>query len=252
MSAHESPRPTTSCFLRTIALVAATLGAAACGFGATPTPVSLIPANSGPARSNVHLADGSEITQLEVAKSRIIDFHESGEWEEQVTQITTEARERLAAELPSATRPAIVLDIDDTALSSFAIQRRLGFGWVPSAWDEWVRSSGAPAHAGVLALYRYALEQGVAVFFVTGRREHLREPTERQLRAAGYGRWVGLYLKPDDYSEKSVVPYKTAQRQAIADLGFEILLNVGDQWSDLDGGNARVTYKLPNPMYYRP
>ncbi len=225
----------------------------ACSFATTcPEARPPDPTKSGPAGSNVRLADGSELTHLSEAKAHVIAFRESGEWEEQVTAISTEARDRLDAELETAKRPAIVLDIDDTALSTYAIQSRLGFGWVPPAWDEWVQTAGAPAHPGVLALYRHAVDRGVAVFFITGRREHLRKATERQLRAAGYGRWVGLHLKPDDYAEKSVVPYKSAQRRAIEEQGFEILVNVGDQWSDLDGGYARATYKLPNPMYYRP
>lgn len=197
-------------------------------------------------------ADGTEVPNLADVKAQILEFHESGEWETQVDEISAQAQTRLDEELPSASRPAIVLDIDDTALSTFAVQRSLGFGWVPDEWDEWVRTANAPAHRGVLALYRHAIEKGVAVFFITGRREHLREATERQLRAAGYGRWVRLYMKPDDYAAPSVVPYKTGERRMIEKQGFDILVNVGDQWSDLDGGHSRATYKLPNPVYHRP
>ncbi|MDG2307155.1 MAG: HAD family acid phosphatase [Candidatus Binatia bacterium] len=232
--------------------LALALSLAACGLGSRPPAVTLVPAKPAPEQSAVRLADGSTLTHLAETKAQIIEFHDSGEWAGQINQISAQATARLETELPTAKRPAIVLDIDDTALSTFAIQRKLGFGWDPGAWDEWVSGSVAPPHAGVLALYRRALDQGVAVFFVTGRREHLREATERQLHAAGYGRWVGLHLKPDDYDLDSAVPYKTAARRAIQEQGFEILVNVGDQWSDLEGGLARATYKLPNPMYYRP
>lgn len=236
---------------RAFALGLAVLVLAGCA-GRQATPVTTIPVNTGPAASGAHRADGAPIANLTEAKDQVVVFHESGEWERQINSIADEALLRLDDDLGTSRRPAIVLDIDDTALSTFAVQRRLGFGWVPSLWDEWVASGVAPAHPGVLALYRYALERGVAVFFVTGRREHLREPTVRQLRAAGYGRWVQLYLKPDDYDQDSVVPYKSGARREIEEQGFDILLNVGDQWSDLEGGHARATFKLPNPMYYRP
>lgn len=236
---------------RAVALVAL-LGTWACSAPATPPPAPASPTTLGPAGSRVRLSDGTELQHLSETKAAILAFHESGEWERQVDEIARQARDRLDAELPGVARPAIVLDVDDTALSTFAIQQRLGFGWVPDGWDEWARTATAPAHRGILDLYRHALRKGVAVFFVTGRREDLRAATERQLRAAGYGRWVGLSMKPDDYDEPSAVPFKVARRRAIEEEGFEILLNVGDQWSDLEGGHARATFKLPNPVYWRP
>ena len=33
-------------------------------------------------------------------------------------------------------------------------------------------------------------------------------------------------------------------------LGYLIILNVGDQESDLTGGFADRTFKLPNPFYF--
>lgn len=220
----------------------------------TPTGDSSATANRTASiqTAGIQRADGTEVPNLADVKAEILEFHESGEWESQVDEVSARARARLDEELETATRPAIVLDIDDTALSTFAVQRSLGFGWVPDEWDEWVRTANAPAHRGVLELYRHAIRNGVAVFFVTGRREHLRASTERQLRDAGYGRWVKLHMKPDDYDKSSVIPYKVAERRSIEEQGFEILVNVGDQWSDLDGGRARATFKLPNPVYHRP
>jgi len=235
---------------RTTRVLVGALLLAACGAAHTPAPVTLVPAGEGLALSGVDLP-GGYLANLAESKARIIAFHDSGEWDRQITAIADAALLRLDHELASSRRPAIVLDIDDTALSTFDIQRRLGFGWVPSSWDAWVESAVARPHPAILALYRYAIGRGVAVLFVTGRREHLRVPTTRQLRGVGYDRWLALYMKPDDYAESSVVPYKSGRRKAIEEQGFDILINVGDQWSDLEGGFARAIYKLPNPMYYR-
>ncbi|HEX3434983.1 MAG TPA: HAD family acid phosphatase [Solirubrobacteraceae bacterium] len=34
--------------------------------------------------------------------------------------------------------------------------------------------------------------------------------------------------------------------------GYRIIVNVGDQQSDLDGGFAQRAFKLPNPFYFIP
>ena len=46
--------------------------------------------------------------------------------------------------------------------------------------------------------------------------------------------------------------YKSLTRQHIESLGYDIVGNFGDQFSDLNGGFADRTFKLPNPMYFLP
>jgi len=46
--------------------------------------------------------------------------------------------------------------------------------------------------------------------------------------------------------------YKTAHRRRLAEAGYRILINIGDQESDLVGGFAEQTFKIPNAMYYIP
>ena len=38
-------------------------------------------------------------------------------------------------------------------------------------------------------------------------------------------------------------------RRSLRRRGLRVLANVGDQRSDPDGGYAKLTFKLPNPMY---
>ena len=49
----------------------------------------------------------------------------------------------------------------------------------------------------------------------------------------------------------NVQAFKSAER---ADIGknFTIIANIGDQQSDLAGGYAERTWKVPNPFYYIP
>ena len=46
--------------------------------------------------------------------------------------------------------------------------------------------------------------------------------------------------------------YKSLTRQYIESLGYDIVATFGDQFSDLKGGFADTTYKIPNPMYFLP
>ena len=101
----------------------------------------------------------------------------------------------------------------------------------------------------MLRLYVRARDAGVAVFFITGRREPLRAPTVRNLLRAGYARGWRLIMRPARERPGTHDGYKRRARRAITRRGYRILANVGDQHSDLRGGFALRRFKLPNPMY---
>jgi predicted secreted acid phosphatase len=46
--------------------------------------------------------------------------------------------------------------------------------------------------------------------------------------------------------------YKSGTRAYIESRGYDIVANFGDQFSDLEGGFAEKTFKMPNPNYYLP
>ena len=95
-----------------------------------------------------------------------------------------------------------------------------------------------------------ARRKHVAVFFITGRPATIpviQQSTEANLKAAGYTKWAGLTLNPGGLD---TVPYKSGERKKIQKDGYRILVNVGDQESDLQGGFAQRAFKLPNPFYF--
>jgi acid phosphatase len=57
---------------------------------------------------------------------------------------------------------------------------------------------------------------------------------------------------PEGTKFPSAVEFKAPERRRIAEQGYTILLSMGDQQSDLAGGYAERTFKLPNPVYYLP
>jgi len=148
---------------------------------------------------------------------------------------------------------ALVLDIDETALSNWDEETQDDFGYIAKDWNDWVAKKQAPAIAGTLRLYKEAVAHGVSVFFITGRGEAQRQATADNLKSAGYDRWAGLALRGPHPKEQSTTEYKSGERKKIVDAGYRIILNVGDQLSDLNGNpQAERSVKLPNPFYYIP
>lgn len=60
----------------------------------------------------------------------------------------------------------------------------------------------------------------------------------------------GLYMTRDQDKDLTAAQVKPPLRKAIEDLGFKIVVNIGDQWSDLVGGHAEHCIKLPNKLYF--
>ena len=194
-------------------------------------------------------------------KREVATYVDSGRYEAEVAGVVDQARAFLEARVPRGGKLAVVLDVDETALSNLTSLRANDWGFVvggpcdlprgPCGLLAWIASAQSPPLRPVLAFARLARERGVAVFFLTGRPERLRAATERNLQIAGY-EWTGVLLKPDDLTTRSAVEQKAAERKKLVEQGYTIVVNMGDQMSDLDGGFAERTYKLPNPFYFVP
>ncbi|MFF4226184.1 HAD family acid phosphatase [Streptomyces abikoensis] len=162
-----------------------------------------------------------------------------------------------------AKKPAIVLDVDDTTLLTYNYELQQGFRFTPESQDAYLKSTDMTAVFGMPKLVNWAQSKGIEVFFVTGRDEHQRDWSVRNLKNAGYKPAADashFFLKnkktPPAYlacgAKCTTVEYKAGTRKYIESKGFEIVANFGDQYSDLQGGYAKHTYKLPNPMYFLP
>jgi predicted secreted acid phosphatase len=136
-------------------------------------------------------------------------------------------KDRIAATKPGE-KQAIVFDIDNTTLET-------DFGF----------SYPQPANRPVLDVARYAQEHGVSLFFVTARPGVLYWPTEYNLEHDGYD-VSGLSVRGLSDLFKDVAAYKTAQRVGIENDGYTIIANIGNSATDLSGGHAEKTFKLPD------
>ncbi|MGZ9930355.1 HAD family acid phosphatase [Streptomyces sp. NC-S4] len=154
-------------------------------------------------------------------------------WQRDVAAVIDAARPAIEARIaasPAGEKPALVLDIDNTSLET-------DFHWF---W-----TFPTPAITKVRALTQYAHERGVAIFFVTARPGIIHSLTERNLKAVGYP-VSGLYVRdlPDLFDEVSA--YKTGKRAEIEARGYTIIANIGNSPTDLVGGHAERTVKLPD------
>jgi hypothetical protein len=179
------------------------------------------------------------------------DYHDSGNYDRDLAAVDAAARGYLEFRLASwprkaKLRPAIVLDIDETSLSNYTGLVASGFTQVGNVINP-VTATGK-AIQPTLALYQRARSKGVAVFFVTGRPPQIAGITALNLVNEGYDKgWDGLHTKPVDATTEE---FKASTRAGIEKRGYDIVANIGDQESDLDGGHADRGFKLPNPFYF--
>lgn len=197
----------------------------------------------------------AEPNNLGVLKKQLVSYHDSGNYIKEINQVITEAIHYLHQEIninqhrSHPKKLAIVLDIDETSLSNYTHMQQDDFANNPNKIMAELLEANEPAIQPTLDLYQQALKNNVAVFFVTGREESLRDATVQNLHTAGYMNWNGLELRT---KPMPTIAYKTAARNKITQQGYTIIASIGDQDSDLIGGYAKRTFKLPNPFYYLP
>jgi hypothetical protein len=175
-------------------------------------------------------------------------------------RVVADAKRFLAQQIGKVKNPAIVLDVDDTSEVTYGWEADNDFGFDPVKQQQAIDEGTFEANKPVLDLTKWAAERGVQIFFLTGRNDQQGPQSLKNLANEGYPTPAGAYFKPKttapDYLPCGLtcntVQYKSGTRAHIQATGAHIVLNVGDQFSDLEGGYADRPVKLPNPMYYLP
>nr|WP_233586589.1 HAD family acid phosphatase [Legionella sp. km772] len=191
-------------------------------------------------------------------KKEIRQYHDSGEYEKELAQKILQAQAFLIQQVQyhkehkSTKKLALVLDIDETSITNYDKIAKRDFAANLEQIHQEILAADSPALKPTLALYNTALKNGVAVFFVTGRFNSELAATKKNLNDAGYNNWTGIYVRPDDYKQQSIIAFKANSRKKIEDQGYLVVASIGDQYSDIKGGYALKGFKLPNPFYYIP
>jgi len=225
----------------------------------------------------------------------------------------------------NVTKKAIVLDVDDTTLTTWNYELYSNWDFNPCTNANFVGLTGPnpcpatqtmfagnmfPPTPGMVEMVTAAKSMGYAIFWITGRGDsqhkatianlvddaavgdsvnypntdnvtlsghtieevdaHYPMPTPEPIGHGGLS--DGLFTKPPigqypaylnkpEFCKSAIdaglscatIPYKSGTRAYIEEtLGYDIVADFGDQFSDLEGGFADKTFKMPNPNYYLP
>lgn len=184
-----------------------------------------------------------------IVQNELLEYYNSGEYLKQLNAVTKEAMDYLNGASVTPGKSVLVLDIDDTSVTNAEAFIKTKF-CPDSSWNTWLESAQAPAIKSVNDLYQAALNKGVGVVFITARGTSDIDFTEKNLVNAGYATYDTLILQPPGGQYPTSAAFKTSMREALTKAGMEIILNVGDQKSDVSGGYAKKAFKLPNPFYF--
>ncbi len=220
---------------------------------ALPFLLLLAACSTTPARQP--LAEAS-LLNLSDAKAAVLAYADDGRYAADLAAVAARAQAwlvtRSAARRPGE-RLAVVFDLDETLLSNLPAMRDEDFGYRPSEWTRWTDRADAPVIPEVKRVYDTARQLDFAVFFLTGRDDpRERASTEANLRRVGLDHYVELRMRRADDTGRTAAARKRAVRAGWEAAGWTIVASIGDQDSDLSGGHAERTFKLPNPFYRIP
>ncbi len=190
-------------------------------------------------------------------------FNPDGSYAHEVEGIAAGAGKYLDHHHKRTAGKAVLFDVDDTTLNTYNYEIYSNFVYNPTSNAAFVNSGAFPAVPGMVDLEKKAIADGYQVFFLTGRPITQKNATIANLVNVGYDVQSGnVYTKDASGATEpwlsscapscTTIQYKSLTRQYIESQGYEIVANFGDQFSDLKGGFADETYKIPNPMYYLP
>ena len=134
-------------------------------------------------------------------------------------------KQYLASVVPMLQKPAVVFDIDGTLLKG----------------ESEKMSKRNPA---VAAIYEWCSKHDIDCFVVTARMETLpgiktavnvKTKTERELMKLGFTHYKQVFMFPEPLAKRfknDPGPFKRGVRNHIRKMGYQIVLNLGDMWTD--------------------
>jgi 5'-nucleotidase (lipoprotein e(P4) family) len=166
--------------------------------------------------------------------------------------------------------PAIILDLDETAIQNSAFEARMirsGKTYDQAEWSRWVAESAATAMPGAAEFLAYARSRGVTPFYITNRLAAEEAATRANLEKLGYP----LDAANDTLLTRGEQPEwksndKTSRRDFVASR-YRVLLLLGDDLNDFVNAQGKDEQQrldlmrqnsgkwgtswfiLPNPMY---
>ncbi len=211
-------------------------------------------------------------------------FSNNSYYAKEARSVAQDGADWLARDRDPSKLQAIILDVDDTTLATWNYEIFSNWAFSLTTNGQFVTDQAFPAVPGMVKMVTKAAKEGYAIIFLTGRPATQEPATLGNLTSDGTGvdagypdpttlndNEDGLFTKPaiDDYPDYlqtacaaelaqsppkscTTIHYKSATRAHIESLGYDIVADFGDQFSDLVGGSTDRTFKLPNPNYFLP
>lgn len=164
--------------------------------------------------------------------------------------------------------PAVILDVDETVLDNSAFNARNiveGRQYTTDGWNAWCAEEKSRALPGALEFTRAAEGLGVKVYYVTNRRDEVKQATINNLNSLGFKADENNVLTRNADAGRG--DDKVSRRAMVAEH-HRIVMLIGDSMSDLCSGmdefvqekrNATASEKtamlgsrwiiMPNPVY---
>ncbi len=193
-----------------------------------------------------------KVLNIYEAKDCVKQYHESGKYLQDVTFQKDRAKKYITNRLKKVKpneKLAIVFDIDDTLLTQYEHALETDFSQMQTLLMQWKKKAQIPPLIPIIDLFNFVKEKGLSIFIITGRKSDLLDPTIQNLNKVGLKEWTEIYFDTTDQNYATTQEYKAAVRKKITQNGYTIIVNIGDQNSDLLGGYAEKSYKLPNHIY---
>ncbi|HET56488.1 MAG TPA: hypothetical protein ENN33_14920 [Ignavibacteria bacterium] len=190
----------------------------------------------------------TELVNLDTAKAIVQDYYESGQYDIEVTEIINSTIKKLEKHNFPENSLAI-FDVDETILSNYAHTKEIGFGFEWQLWGEWIQRADCEVIPQTRRLYDWLLERNVGIVFLTGRKDYEYEATIKNLSQVGIITFDTLITRTEKTNKLLAEEFKDYERKVLTEKGYNIILSIGDQWSDLEGSNTGLRVKLPNYLY---
>jgi 5'-nucleotidase (lipoprotein e(P4) family) len=192
----------------------------------------------------------------------------SAEYRANALQAYGMARRALDAALAapsSSLPPAIILDLDETALDNMGFEStviRKGITYDQTMWNDWIAREAATGTPGAKEFLQYAVSRGVEPFYITNRRDAEKEHTHANLVKLGYPMRDDALIVRGESDPKD----KTSRRARVA-ATHRVLLLLGDDLNDFIDAASKTPEErdriiadnaaswgtkwviLPNPVY---
>ena len=190
----------------------------------------------------------NQIVNLRTSKDIVKDYYESGGYDRELDEVIGDAKQKFS-KVEIKENSVVIFDVDETALNNYGLAKQMDFGYVYDLNKKWNEELKAPAIKQTQDLYLYLLNRGFKIIFLTARNSNEYDVTYKNLIQNGYTVFDTLITQREDEQNLKTQQFKSTKRAELAAQGYEIVGNIGDQWTDLNGPYSGIQIKIPNYLY---